>query len=99
MSIRLLPIAFLVVVCVSVIDIATARGDLQVVVQTGVHSPDGNGDLSAFNGPTINNAGQLAFVSQLTGTAGGAADNFGMFRRDTNGDLAVIARSGDTFGG
>jgi len=79
--------------------VAQASADLHIVMQSGVHSPDGNGDLSAFNGPSINNAGQLAFVSQLTGTAGGTADNTAMFRRDSNGDLAVIARSGSTFSG
>jgi len=96
---RLLPIAIVVAMCVTVMGLTHARAGLQVVIQTGQDSPDGNGDLTLLNAPTINNAGQLAFVSQLSGTAGGSADNVGMYRRETNGDLALIARRGDTFDG
>jgi hypothetical protein len=64
-----------------------------VVISAGVPSPDGNGVLSAFNAPSINGSGQLAFVSQLTGTAGGTADNQALYRLDTAG-LTHIAREG-----
>src|SRR5215475_5019286 len=99
MTHRRLPTALLIVVCAVVICDVCCWADLQVVLQTGAHSPDGNGDFSSFNGPTISSAGQLAFVGQLSGTAGGSTDNLGMFRRDTNGNLTTLARSGGTFDG
>ena len=64
-----------------------------IVISTGVASPDGNGVLSIFNAPSINSAGQLAFVSYLTGTSGGTADDQALYRLDT-GSLAHIARKG-----
>jgi hypothetical protein len=71
----------------------TAIGGTSVVVSTGAASPDGNGLLSTFNAPSINSAGQIAFVSQLTGTGGGTADNQALFRLDTGG-ITHIARKG-----
>src|SRR6186713_332702 len=71
----------------------------QIVAQTGDDSPDGNGELDLFFAPAINATGQVAFATQLTGTAGGTADSGALFRRDTNGVLTKIARSGDTFEG
>ena len=60
---------------------AVTWAGIQVVVQTGDASPDGNGTMSLLNAPSINNAGQLAFVTQLSGTSGGTADNIAMVRR------------------
>jgi hypothetical protein len=85
-----------VAACLLALVPALARASTQVVVQTGDDSPDGNGELDLFNAPTINAVGQLAFLSQLSGTAGSSAVNTGLFRYDTNGNLARIARSGQT---
>ena len=78
---------------------AVTWAGIQVVVQTGDASPDGNGTMSLLNAPSINNAGQLAFVTQLSGTSGGTADNLAMVRRETNGSFKLIARRGQTFDG
>jgi hypothetical protein len=71
---------------------------IEIVASSGDASPDGNGQLSNLIAPSINEAGQLAFVAELAGTAGGTADNLAMFRRDSNG-LTLIARRGGTFSG
>jgi hypothetical protein len=89
----------LVLACLLAICSPPLWAGTQIVVQTGVGSPDGNGEFDLFNAPTINAAGQIAFLAQLTGTAGGSADNTGMFRRDSNGDLARVVRNGGTFEG
>jgi hypothetical protein len=75
---------------------ATATAKLEVIVSSGDLSPDGNGQLSSINAPSLNDAGTLAFVADLVNTAGGAADNAGFFRHDSNG-LALLARRGDSF--
>jgi hypothetical protein len=72
---------------------------IDVVVSTGHDSPDGNGELTLHYAPTINAAGQLAFVSDLVGTTGGTTDNHAVFRRETSGELTLIARRGQTFNG
>jgi hypothetical protein len=74
-----------------------AKAAIDVVLTSGAASPDGNGTFSLLNAPTINTAGQLAFVSQLSGTAGGSADSLGMFRYETNGSLTTIFRQGQIF--
>jgi hypothetical protein len=66
-----------------------------VIISTGVSSPDGNGVISAFGPPSINSSGQLALVAQLSGTAGGTADDLGLFRLNS-GTVANIAREGQT---
>jgi len=76
--------------------IRPALAGIEIVVSTGAASPDGNGQLSLFNAPSINNAGQLAFVAELALSSGGAADNVGMFRYDPTA-LTLIARRGATF--
>jgi hypothetical protein len=76
-----------------------ASAAIDIAVLSGTASPDGNGAFSLFNAPTVNSAGQLAFVGQLTGTAGGTTDNVGMFRYETNSSLTTISRFGQTFNG
>jgi len=73
-----------------------ALAEVEIVVSTGATSPDGNGQLSLFNAPSLNNAGQLAFVAELALSSGGTADNVAMFRFDTNA-LTLIARRGAMF--
>jgi hypothetical protein len=65
------------------------------LITSGVPAPDGNGLLSLPNAPAISSTGQLSFVSQLTGTTGGTADNQGLYRHGPGG-LNQIARKGQT---
>jgi hypothetical protein len=69
-----------------------------VAISSGVSSPDGNGALSLFGAPSINSSGQLAFVSQLSGTSGGTADDLALFRL-SSGTLSHIAREGQVING
>ena len=72
------------------------RGDggaLTQVARAGRAAPDGNGTFSGFGSPALNDAGQAAFRGFLTGTAGGSADNSGLFRGD-GGALTQVARTG-----
>ena len=94
-----LPCLLILVTCLLISEPPKLWAATQIVAQTGDDSPDGNGELDLFFAPTINAAGQVAFATQLAGTAGGSADNGVLFRRDTNGALTKIARSGDTFEG
>lgn len=93
---RFTTVTFVLVACLHITPQVIAG--IEIVVSSGAVSPDGNGQLSLFNAPSINAAGQLAFVADLTNTAGGTADNTAMFRRDPNG-LTLIARRGATFAG
>ncbi|NOZ40850.1 MAG: hypothetical protein GXP24_11575, partial [Planctomycetes bacterium] len=65
-----------------------------VVVQKSQAAPDGNGTFSQFRSPTLNDAGQAAFLASLTGTSGGSSDDFGIFLGDGAGGLTQIARTG-----
>src|SRR5262245_21769294 len=94
-----LPCLLMFVACLSASAPENLWAATQIIAQTGDDSPDGNGELDIFFAPTINAAGQVVFATQLTGTAGGSADNGVLFRRETNGALTKIARSGDAFEG
>ena len=72
---------------------------IEIVAATGDNLPDGNGQLALHYAPTINAAGQIAFVSDLTGTSGGTADDQVVLRRDTSGGLTIIARKGESYAG
>jgi hypothetical protein len=72
---------------------------VEVVVATGEPSPNGNGTLSQFSAPVINNAGQLAFTSLLTATAAGTADNRALYRTDPGGLTEVIRKGVSTLNG
>ncbi len=90
-----------------VLAILTAEVFAQPTVTTflfnGVAAPDGNGQVTSANAPALNDAGQLSFVGNVTGTSGGAADNIGIFRlAGTNLDQIVrgqdsIPNSADSF--
>ncbi len=72
-----------------------AVGTTQVVVQTGDAAPDANGSFFRFaDPPALNDAGQAAFLANLTGTSGGGSDDIGIFRGDGT-TLVQIAREGD----
>ncbi|MEM1212018.1 MAG: choice-of-anchor tandem repeat NxxGxxAF-containing protein, partial [Planctomycetota bacterium] len=70
-------------------------GGLTQLAREGQAAPDNNGSFSSFGNPALNDAGQAAFVSTLTGTAGGSSDDFGIFRSDgSSGGLTQLAREG-----
>jgi hypothetical protein len=59
----------------------------------------GGGTISSFAGGFLqNDLGHAAFASGLSGTSGGSADNFGIFRSN-GGTLTQIARKGGSAAG
>jgi hypothetical protein len=73
--------------------VSGAGVNLQIVAQTGDPVPGGNGFITNPNFPSINNAGFVAFESNLSGTSGFGADDYTLLR--TNGLVAVeLARKG-----
>ena len=77
-------------------DLGFFRGDgttLTQIVRRGQAAPDGNGSFSDFFSPALNDAGQVAFNGELTGTGGGGSDNLGIFRGDGT-TLTQVARDG-----
>ena len=58
-------------------------------------APEGNGDFRYFLEPVLNDAGQVAFFAVLRNTAGGAADEEGIYFHDGT-SLMNVARAGDT---
>ena len=69
------------------------------IAREGRAAPDGNGVFSGFGNPALNEAGQIAFYATLTNTAGGAADDAGIYLYDDAIGLTQIARTGDVLGG
>ncbi len=57
-------------------------------------SPDGNGNFYNFSYPTINNAGQLAYIGNLQNTADQTQDNEGIFIGDGLGPPTQVFREG-----
>jgi hypothetical protein len=70
-------------------------GDFSIIAQSGQASPDNNGTLVTFTAPALSDAGQVAFLSLLTGTDGEVDDNIALYR-GTTGGLTVVARRGVT---
>lgn len=68
---------------------------LTTIVRKNDPAPDGNGVIDTFGDHALNNLGQVAFRSSLTGTSGGSADNLGLYRGDGT-TLVEIVRKGDT---
>ena len=75
-----------------------AQGRSDLLVQTGVASPDGNGVFSSINGVQFNGQGQMIIEARLTGTSGGGSDDFGIYRLG-GGPLTQIMRSGQAVPG
>ena len=71
---------------------------LEVLVASGDASPDGNGTFSVFGNTSLNDAGQVAFISSLADTTGGQADANGVFRSNGAG-VTQIVRFGESFQG
>ncbi len=75
-----------------------AQGYFSTIAQSGQAIPVGTGTFSTFQAPLLNNSGQTAFLSNLTGTSGGAADNQGIFL-GSGGTLTQIVREGESANG
>src|SRR5688572_10572356 len=64
----------------------------EVVAVTGQAIPDGTGVFSSFGMPALNDDGHVAFTAELTGTAGGDADNAGVYASGIDGVFRVARR-------
>ncbi len=73
-------------------------GTLTRLAREGQLVSDGNGKLATLGDPAINGPGIVLFQASLTGTAGGASDNQGLFLSDGI-DLVKAARLGDSLSG
>ena len=74
-------------------------GTVTQIAREGQTVPGGNGTYGNMTtDPAFNDAGQVAFVSTLTGTSGGNTDNDGLFRGE-GGTVTQIARKGQTVPG
>ncbi len=71
-----------------------AGGPLTPIARAGQPAPDGNGFVSDFNAPALNDSGVVAFSAYLTGTRAGARDDSGVFL-GYGGPLTQIAREGE----
>ena len=72
-------------------------GALTEIAREGDLTPSSNGvfDNFGFDSVDVNNAGQLAFYAGLRNTAGGTADDTGLFL-GSGGAVTEFAREGDT---
>ncbi len=68
-------------------------GPLTQIAREGQVVPGGNGTISGFQFPAINDSGSVAFNAQLTGTSGGSNDDDGIYV-GTGLSLTQIARGG-----
>jgi len=72
------------------------------LVRTGDPAPDGNGifkyfayDFNHHQRVVLNDNGKVAFAANLTGTAGGSTDNFGLFGASALGGVKQFVRIPD----
>lgn len=68
-------------------------GGLTQVIRRGETVPNINGVYSGFDRPVLNESGNFAFESQLSGTSGGTTDNEAIYVSD-NGAILEIVREG-----
>ena len=88
----LLPIAF------GPRSVSAAEPLILIVATNGTPSPDGIGRIvlpsaGAARGPSLNDAGQVAFRATLTGTGVGPTNDSGIFRGSA-GNLTLLVRAG-----
>ncbi|MEM7625609.1 MAG: choice-of-anchor tandem repeat NxxGxxAF-containing protein [Planctomycetota bacterium] len=75
-------------------------GALTKVAREGDTAPDGNGVFAGNLGqPVINDDGQVAFSTFLSGTTGGTTDNQALLFYDPTDGLEIVARKGDALAG
>ncbi|MDA8563755.1 hypothetical protein N9L06_04810 [Mariniblastus sp.] len=93
---------FRVVVCVSFglanygsCPLASSQIVTDVIAFSGDPVPDGNGVLSSFAIPVLNDSGQVAFTASLAESVG-VNNNNAILLSNVAGDLVQIGRSGDT---
>lgn len=74
-------------------------GVLELVARAGAVAPgtEPGVNFNVFDNPVINNTGQVAFTARLTGADGLPFNDRGLFATDENGELQLIARTGDLF--
>jgi len=65
------------------------------IARKGDNPPDGNGTFSSFEDPVLNDAGVLAFLSNLQGTLGGSSDDRAIYRGNESLGLTKIVREGE----
>lgn len=70
-------------------------GTLSVVAATGQAPSDGDGTLFGFGAPVVNDRGDVAFVSSLSASSQGAANDLALMTA-IQGDVSVVAREGVT---
>jgi hypothetical protein len=70
-------------------------GNLQLIAREGDAVPDAMGDVrfAGFESPLLNDAGDLVFLSGLSGSDVSSTNDMGMFAR-VDGQLRLIAREG-----
>jgi hypothetical protein len=73
-------------------------GQLALVAREGDHAPGTPAGVlfSNLNRPTLNSAGQTAFIGQLAGNGIDSTNNQGIWAQDRTGQLQLIARYGDS---
>lgn len=69
------------------------------LARKGQTVPGGNGVFSTFGYPALNNKGQVAFKSTLTGTSGGTADNQAIYLVDADSSIQQVIRVGQVIDG
>jgi hypothetical protein len=76
--------------------VATDSGITQIA-RKGQQAPDGNGVFSKLGYPALNNQGQVAFITTLSGTKGGTSDNQAIYFVDASLAIKQVIRSGQVF--
>ena len=74
--------------------------DVQKLVVRRGDTPPGMGPGVSFDSlrrPAVNNVGQLVFTTSLRGTAVDSTNNEALWVTTENGDLLLVARTGDAF--
>lgn len=89
----------LAIIIIAGIDAADSYAQYRndIVAVFGQTSPDGNGTYQFFGKPVLNNSGQLAFYSQLTGSSGGFLDNLAFYLHDTKITTQIVRMSIELF--
>jgi hypothetical protein len=68
---------------------------LQTIALNGDNAPNGGGaTYSGLGNPSLNTSGQVAFISNLTGTGVNFSNNFGLYA-GSPGNVVKIVRTGD----